>query len=1686
MSLGDRPYIGTWKLGAQKLVQHTPDALVFINGDMALPGCQRCNSRIDLQRFITEVSVDAGCDAGGASASLTLAIPAHHRDSFIRDSQFILRAGLEVHIYMRGYFPVKGLYSNLNNTVEAPVPSKQAPSSTQEAAKPKQGEGAEPGNPDPISNPRVGTKLTRRQWKALYEDDFRKAADILYPGEGEEMQFVRDRFVAQSLIWSFGESMLKSDPQHAVVKPGDAIFGQPGEGDAGSFLQKTSLGRADPKLGKTPDGKWGYFKYAKWSSPVAAAVGHAQYQQKYLSKPSDPYGFEGFSYYNTKSMSSYKTSRREMGILEKDGKYYIPPKNGRPATDPVTKEVEAKEAPALAQLGPGVLDTTGLSGYDLENLLAYPYYQVFHGVVTQASHSYQAGVTTATVNCSSLLYFWQFQQMSSNASVFGPRPPNSGNKISRVGNNFTGMHPYEIIYTLHQNTAGAAQGVNWVYSQKGNQTAASSLTNESFFSLATKYWERRFSLRDIKLRMHGITGELFSTLQAAFLSKLDANELTKLVRGRFNNTGGTQQRGSKVFSQAYTLGLYNGRKLNALIQADKSRPPTAKNQRLEINMAEMQAFQNDISQWGQFQLFESTYETKLDIANKVCEVTGFEFYQDVDGDFVFKPPMYNLDTSSSRVYRVEDIDIISINFDDKEPQVTYMTCKGSHFTNTKGVGLENEWGVQGQYIDYRLVAQFGWRPGNFESGYFTNPESMFFAAVNRLDVMNAPTKSASVTIPLRPELRPGYPVYIPYLDAFYYCNSFAHSFSVGGSCQTTLQLIAKRGKFFAPGNPTQRGIESIDLSNTLLPEKPLEVLDNNGRPRLSGFPNVVMALDPKEIDPLFFIVGTDVEDVQDESTLRTIMQRAMEMGIVVSYPDPTRPGPYYKYHTTSTGQDVFFYFDKAPNTVKGNIVKPKGGAIVDLQTAANAYASKKAQINKQLDKRISKIQAAQQKAAASSEAARKLAQGNSSEAAQNKAESKAEADKAAAERLAQEAKDFERKQTEGLSTNTASQVAQFKDLLDQVNDKIQRPSSFQSRFGGGDPNSSITLLEMLSDKKAIFSTKSLPGTYRYYSASHPDPAQQGQDYLTLNITKEAKTMEQKVVLEPSKLTDSLRPIPTYVQNPATTPNGLKPEAEFKSAMPKRGIRVYTADTKANGGIKTLATSDIRELMFACHHVIKESPRQTKGAAETTVLSGAEFVQAWRQEADEQRGSPLATNTLTEAMSKWTASVNDAIKAAVESARAQQKTSAGKSAIPAFPIPQPPAEVIYLGGHVLTTVPLNQYTFVEGPGPLGDAWPGSDAFSVNAAWSPLASAYGYAYYTVFLDALSIWKDNVRASLKVQDQTQLGTTTFDEILSLFLNSLASSTGVRKVLSQPKIAATLPKKIKGKKRGKVGNGRGLISTPVFPISDAKGYHVIGSYRYGRDVDIDPEGVFDVLHRQDIFSMLDKNLVDKVLNAFVRGDSIIASHAVTLPGGTKVTKGQKLSGPLAKSYVEQEVIAVLRKNYSDNDILAMGKGRMTATGLEIGLSNWITDEKNSTSKIPLNNAAYSLADLTPYTSRNFCSCKAAEASVLLDIAGTQDFVQFTDAGRKEYNTPNSEASVDRTVQWVQRTTQQVSIPWSQSQAALRGSAPEGPRTSIIDAARTFTQQREEQARQLDNAQKALDASLKAASTNYEAITKK
>ena len=70
-----RPYVGNWKESQLPITDTASDAVIRVNGAYTVVACTACGVRIDLNRYLTEVSVDASTETLGMSASFTLAIP---------------------------------------------------------------------------------------------------------------------------------------------------------------------------------------------------------------------------------------------------------------------------------------------------------------------------------------------------------------------------------------------------------------------------------------------------------------------------------------------------------------------------------------------------------------------------------------------------------------------------------------------------------------------------------------------------------------------------------------------------------------------------------------------------------------------------------------------------------------------------------------------------------------------------------------------------------------------------------------------------------------------------------------------------------------------------------------------------------------------------------------------------------------------------------------------------------------------------------------------------------------------------------------------------------------------------------------------------------------------------------------------------------------------------------------------------------------------------------------------------------------------------------------------------------------------------------------------------------------------------------------------------------------------------
>lgn len=1683
MSIQNRPYAGTWVANRRNVVQWTPDFQVYVNGDTGLPGCPTCRHVIDLNEFINSISVDFGVEPGASNCSIGMAIPRHYGDSIFRDGNTLLRPGLEIHVYFRGYFPMKGL--------------------------------------------------------------------------------------------------------------------------------------------TTPN-----------SRPVA--------------------------------------------------------------------------------------------GINLGDIPQYPYYPVFHGVVVTVTHEYSSGFYTANMTCNGMLHFWEHMKLSGagGGSFFGARPANSGIQTTLTGHPMTGKTPYAIIYSLYRDTAGVADGVGFALSSRTNLNAVNSTTRDPLYALTLRYWEQRFRGKIYGLRMHGASGQLFNSSQQAYLS-LYGNRSTPFggSRGTGNVSASTTHESLDIFAQdpaillglrARTAGGRVSRQADTVLLAAENEGRNSHG----LDVSQLQAFPTDIGSYGQVNLWESTYESKMDIANAVTNVCGYEFYQDADGDLVFKPPLYNLDTSSSRVYRIEPEDIVSINFSENEPAATYCIVKGGAFQNTRGLVDESEWGCRSQYVDYKLVAQYGWIETSVESTYYTNARSAFYFAINHLDRINAGSNGATVTIPLRPEIRPGYPVYIPHIDCFYYVTQVSHALNLGSECTTTLTLTARRRKFMAPGSTANtnvaldQNLSAINLANTESPIRPLQTLDNAGNPRLVGFPNVVMALDPTHINPMFQALGFQaveneltrengrrdshgnpshdqssarqrtfvvqlIEALLNRATLLPVSQNTVSGSLqpppsgdsltinsdqrytVVGLPGTGHTGVTVSLHDISVALTKYIHARNVVRDANQVLFHRK----VEIQNAINAELAAAQRANRDPDntareQSLTRIQDQIRQLNANWDAAPPDA---NNEQLVNRYNTLARAVNAVQGEDSHHHRLHLDEATAGDSNSDANNVILMSYLMGQF-----RTGGSNTGDTRTDPsgmiNESANLLQMLSDRKASLSLTT-PGHYRYYSASHPNPDMQG--YLPVDTTvggeDEVSTVTtggtvtpdghvtgrtQDVTAQSTPMTGEqaagyMRRAWQQLHNGQNPPNGalevLLAQWALETGRGNRMLNYNFGGIKSVGagfrtryrtteGDRVAGTATRQTLWFQAYGNADEGARHfvrmlTQGMHRGAFAAYMQEIAAGRRSTagrtyaerlgfgpggsatDRRRGyytgniEDYARNVqglLSEAAG-WVrnARTDNGPTDAASNPRTPRTTtsSASRAASPTTIPPSSYSTVVVRPagdesgipeerrGHYVEIVPnVNHPELIHIPtkGLKVRVMEQSDPRVVptNLIYSMTFEARGQVRTTPvpvptfnpnqprqvisFINSCLNPRANdpfVRA-LKQTFQDKVGEaeltrarTSAEQVRALIalavegIQNLRTSEGpiqggsIPSAQRQPaqgqrttpaqrqradeNLNALMERAIAGTSNGamyNIVNGTptdfdpsGTVSTrsrdasiavladkaralvvdvtranltgldnaiallrrvrgrapfpeqarqyllpwqesltalfrgnplpqrgifvprkevhvmessdheefsPVFPVSDERGFEHYGSFQYGRGLSIEPGGNYERLMSSDPLQFLTDAQRERLLHALVRPDHVNGPAALN-----------EAARALASS---DEPGAQIALDYLENDQRNGDRTTMIANGLR----NYIMSDRDAVTKLPVNNAAYLLTDLTPMGQQDTCACRGAEADLLLAayMAGTAGMTQVV-------------SSEEEAGQWVSSQMQQAAVGWADTQSKMRGMAMEQGRRSLLDS---------------------------------------
>jgi hypothetical protein len=425
-----------------------------------------------------------------------------------------------------------------------------------------------------------------------------------------------------------------------------------------------------------------------------------------------------------------------------------------------------------------------------------------------------------------------------------------------------------------------------------------------------------------------------------------------------------------------------------------------------------------------------------------------------------------------------------------------------------------------------------------------------------------------------------------------------------------------------------------------------------------------------------------------------------------------------------------------------------------------------------------------------------------------------------------------------------------------------------------------------------------------------------------------------------------------------------------------------------------------EALILARFTPKATGKSTARASLTNLSAEDLYLKTWeRLNKQIQKAVTAATPTLTER-------------------KKGKKTKKTKLVPPVFPELGFPS--VYLTDDtaaraVSSEIPFGNFDLKDSNNPEGVFWSddGRERILMKDAALRAGQQIGASFFAQLNRARRIWINGLILNKFPKKRVNRGLGVFATYLS---NAWGINVGTRKA------GRTVKKKARRK--------RVLSFSPVFPVSDGKGYEHIGSYRYGRGVSIETDNVWNTMARLDPLSLLDRQTVEDVLDVFIRkrGVTVELEDANGVVRSYQVTKGNP-------GKLEQKVISQLQKRLTDAQIIDLfGLKSDDPTTLQLSLRNWFADKgRDGIHKIPAINGALSLANLTLHTSRQVCACKAAEADVLIEAFGNQDFVQVgpPDGKLPEGFDPDAADSVTK---WLVETTALASASWTQSQQAIRG----------------------------------------------------
>ncbi len=411
------------------------------------------------------------------------------------------------------------------------------------------------------------------------------------------------------------------------------------------------------------------------------------------------------------------------------------------------------------------------------------YYRTFWGLISSVSKTWSNGVTTISITCKDILRWWELTNFTTNPAFLDIGKSQSNYNL--YGNFFSGANPYTVIIALAKEAMGDFSLTTGSFLSFRPEFGAEQGVVASYAKDIMAYWQLKFGNIWNNLVLYGTSGQ-------AYTFAGDPGNVSPLKISQ------------QIFAQeAQNLALNRETSL------------------FKIQPHEIAAFKVDFPAAGEVDFFQNETSSKLSIAMTARDQAGgYEFYCDTTGDIVFKPPFYNLNVLPNKpVSWIQNFEIIEDGITDSEQEVfTHVTSHGNAFGGVTDWGLNDDITTpRTGVIDWHLLKRYGWRRLDVQIEWAGNAKRLFYHLLDQIDRINSKRESGTVTIPMRPEIRMGFPVWIPKYDSFFYIQGVSHSYNPGGQATTTLTLTAKRSKFIAPkniGRVTATGSRTVSVKGS--------------------------------------------------------------------------------------------------------------------------------------------------------------------------------------------------------------------------------------------------------------------------------------------------------------------------------------------------------------------------------------------------------------------------------------------------------------------------------------------------------------------------------------------------------------------------------------------------------------------------------------------------------------------------------------------------------------------------------------------------------------------------------------------------------------------------------------------------------------------------------------------------------